>query len=78
MITKLFGILKKSDGGDADNQQRTSAPVSDGLKDLEHFVDYVVRALVDHPDMIAVFSEPDNGRTIIRVKCDEEDVGKII
>jgi len=78
MITKLFGMLKKGDDGDADNQPRTAAPTSDGLKDLEHFVDYVVRALVDHPDMIAVFSEPDNGRTIIRVKCDEEDVGKII
>jgi len=78
MITKLFGMLKKSADGDAGNTARVSAPASDGIRDLEHFVDYVVRALVDHPDMIAVFSEPDNGRTIIRVKCDEEDIGKII
>jgi predicted RNA-binding protein YlqC (UPF0109 family) len=71
-------MLKKGSAGDGDAAVSES---TGGIRDLEHFVDYVVRALVDHPDMIAVFSEPDaknGGRTIIRVKCDEEDVGKII
>jgi len=75
MITKLFGMLKKSAPAPSEN---ASAGTIGGIKDLEHFVDYVVRALVDQPDAIAVFSEPDNSRTIIRIKCDEGDAGKII
>ncbi len=79
MISKLFGILKKDTAASPPSTEGTTVEGgAKGIRDLEHFVDYVVRALVDSPDKIAVSAEPDNSRTIIRVSCAEEDIGKII
>jgi len=61
----------------------TSANVPEGavkvLSDLENFVNYVVRILVDKPDSIRTSIEKkDDGLTIIRIKCEESDIGKVI
>ena len=72
MIKKLFNLLKK------DKEEKSSAPQSSGLSDLEHFVDYVVRALVDLPDAVGVTSVPEERFTVIQVTCAKEDIGKII
>ena len=57
-----------------------SAPATtgDSLKDLENFVDYVVRALVDHPEEVRVIAEKENGNDIIKITCNKEDIGKIV
>ena len=73
MIKKIFqSFLKK----DTDNQAIPAG--KEGLKDLEHFVDYVVRALVDQPDEVNVDSVPGERATVIQVKCAKDDIGKII
>ena len=72
MIKKLFNMLKK------DPTQEAATPTSGPLNDLEHFVDYVVRALVDQPDLVGVTSIPEEKFTVIQVTCAKEDIGKII
>ena len=59
-------------------QETAEAPQSSGLNDLEHFVDYVVRALVDQPDEVGVTSVPEEKFTVIQVTCAKDDIGKII
>ena len=49
------------------------------LEDLERFVEYVVRHLVDDPDAVGVKTEvAENGMKVIRISCRKEDAGKII
>ena len=72
MIKKLFNMLKK-DSAPAQPEQG-----SEGMSDLEHFVDYVVRALVDQPELVGVTSVPEEKFTVIQVSCAKEDIGKII
>lgn len=73
MIKKIFqSFLKK------DSDTKTIPVANEELKDLEHFVDYVVRALVDQPDEVNVDSVPGERATIIQVKCAKDDIGKII
>ena len=72
MIKKLFNMLKKEPGTDSVSTE------SSALKDLEHFVDYVVRALVDQPEAVGVVSVPEEKFTVIQVSCAKEDIGKII
>ncbi len=78
-LMKLFG------GGHASDEEKkpaqapaagSSRPVT--LKDLEGFVDYVVRALVDNPDEVKVATETDGEVKVIRISCRKEDTGKII
>ena len=72
MIKKIFQLLTKSSDTDSDSAG------NDGLKDLEHFVDYVVRALVDKPDDVNVETAQGERATVIQVKCAKDDIGKII
>ena len=49
------------------------------IEDLEGFVGYVVRQLVDDPDAVGVKTETaENGCKVIRISCRKEDAGKII
>jgi predicted RNA-binding protein YlqC (UPF0109 family) len=49
------------------------------LSDIERFVDYIVRVLVDKPDAIQTAIEKDDkGLLIIRISCEKGDIGKII
>ena len=74
MIKKLLGFLTKSDKA-TESQPSSSL---DGKKDLEHFVDYVVRALVDSPDQVGVTLGENERQKVIQVRCAKEDIGKII
>lgn len=74
-ILKIFGL-----GGDS-GSKRSAASVSPGkggMKDLEKFVDFVARSLVDYPDEIRVATEVGEERTTIKIHCRKEDNGKII
>jgi predicted RNA-binding protein YlqC (UPF0109 family) len=45
------------------------------LKDL---VEYIVKSLVDKPEVVHVTQEDDNTKCIIRVKVGELDLGRVI
>ena len=75
MIKRILGFLK---GDESEASQPTSESAPDGKKDLEHFVDYVVRALVDNPDQVCVTLGENERQKVIQVKCAKEDIGKII
>ena len=48
------------------------------LRDLEGFVNYVVKALVDYPEDVAVSSESVKVGKMIKIVCRPGDRGKII
>ncbi len=45
---------------------------------MKELVEYVAKAVVDHPDAVQVTEVEEEGRTILRVQVAEEDRGKII
>lgn len=76
-------------GGGHSNDEKKSVPAASAeaknsnlrpvaLKDLEDFVDYVVRALVDNPDEVKIMTETDGDVKVIKISCRKEDTGKII
>ncbi len=75
LFKKLFG------GGTENTEPATDTNTSnDELQDLEHFVDYVVKSLVDMPNDIHVTShdgEKENTK-VIRIESNQDDIGKII
>lgn len=81
-LMKLFG------GGHSNDEKKSVPAVSaeaknsnlrpGSLKDLEDFVDYVVRALVDNPDEVKIMTETDGDVKVIKISCRKEDTGKII
>ena len=77
-LSRLFG--SGSSGVRADdgvNKGRRSRDLG-GDVDLNEFVRYVARALVDNPDGVQVNTEERDRMTVIRVSCDKGDIGKII
>ena len=62
-------------GGDSSAPKKSGA---DGIGDLENFVDYVVRALVDNPKEVSINSEAGERADIIKISCRKEDISRII
>ena len=55
------------------------AEASEGsLRELEGFVDYVVKALVDYPDEVNVETVENGDGASIQIRCRKEDIGKIV
>lgn len=79
-ILKLFGCGCSSEKSEcsAPKQQHAAPEKVADLKDLESFVAYVVKALVDDPDSVKVSTEDDANGKVIRIGCRKEDTGKII
>ncbi len=81
-LMKLFGAgtdktEEKSSAPSRETSGHTSGrPVS--VKDLEGFVDYVVKALVDYPDEVQVTTKEEGDDKVIWITCKKEDTGKII
>lgn len=48
------------------------------LNDLEDFVDYVVKSLVDFPDEVEIKTIATKEGATIQVRCRKEDIGKIV
>jgi len=48
------------------------------MRDLEGFVSYVVKALVDNPDEVDIAVEENSEGAAIKIRCRKEDIGKIV
>ncbi|MDD5729132.1 MAG: KH domain-containing protein [Victivallales bacterium] len=73
----LKSFLKIFSGGGS-GASGSGAPLEGGIKDLENFVDYIVRSLVDDPDAVRVSCEAGEESNVIKIDCRKDDVGKII
>ncbi len=70
---------RKDNGGKKARAPKASpAEQSAKLRDLEGFVNYVVKALVDYPEDVAVSSESVKDGKMIKIVCRPGDRGKII
>ena len=79
MLSKLMQMFGKKDSSSAPVAAKSidkKAPA--GSHDLEKFVDYVVRALVDQPDAVKIQIEKLENSTVIKINCAKEDMGKVI
>ena len=66
----------KSRGGSSSGGEAGAAAGS--LRELEGFVDYVVKALVDYPDEVTVSTVENGEGASIQIRCRKEDIGKIV
>ena len=73
MFKKLFGFLF---GGS--NKTAPATAASGSLQDLESFVDYVVKSLVDNPDAVELTTVENSEGATIKIRCSKEDIGKIV
>ncbi len=79
MLSKLKQMFGLKDSSPAPEPARkTDRKSPGGSNDLENFVDYVVRALVDQPDSVKIQAEKLENSTIIKISCAKEDMGKVI
>ena len=67
LISFFTGKAKKSD-----------AAASGSLREMESFVEYVVKALVDNPDQIEMNTVDNEDGATIQVRYCKEDIGKIV
>ena len=76
----MWNIFKLFSGGKSDGGSGAkSAGASGGsLRELEGFVDYVVKALVDYPDEVNVNTVENGEGASIQIRCRKEDIGKIV
>lgn len=55
------------------------AIAADESEDLEKFVEFIVRGLVDKPDEVSITTDDgDNDSRMLRINCAKEDVGKVV
>lgn len=77
MFGKLFGFLfGSSAAGSAPAKAEKPAGVESG--DLQGFVEFVVKSLVDHPEEMEIIPEQTEDHCALRIRCHKEDRGKII
>ena len=80
-LLKWFSGLFPADSAKGTCSRSSSAGTERvaSIEDLEGFVGYVVRQLVDDPDAVGIKTEDsDKGGKVIRISCRKEDAGKII
>ena len=76
----MWNIFKLFSGGKSDESKsgKTAESSEGSLRELEGFVDYVVKALVDYPDEVNVTTVENGEGTSIQIRCRKEDIGKIV
>lgn len=77
MIKSLLKILG---GRGSDNAPAPVAPSEspEGFRDLENFVDYIVRTLVDNPEEVRIATTAGEDIDVININCNKTDIGKIV
>lgn len=78
MLKALLNLLTGGSKSATEAKPKGSASGSGSLRELEGFVDYVVRSLVDYPDEVSIQSEENEEGCSIRISCRGEDIGKIV
>ena len=76
----IKGLLKLFCGGGETQSScaaKAGSPVGK-VQDLENFVDYVVKALVDYPNEVSVKTELEKDVRVIKITCNKSDVGKVV
>lgn len=76
MIRRLFNML--SGRSSSSKEEKVLGAKKGALKDVVSFVDYVVRALVDSPELVNVELVGRDEDQVINISCKKEDIGKII
>ena len=77
MFEKLIRFFTGGKSGGAEKAS-VSGATGGSLRDLEGFVDYVVKALVDYPDEVSVNTVENAEGASIQIRCRKEDIGKIV
>ncbi len=72
----MLGFFKKLFGGES--AVESNAAKAGDLRDLEDFVEYVVKSLVDAPDEVKITTVEGKEGATIQVRCRKEDIGKIV
>lgn len=62
----------------ADQTGTTDAEIPVSIESLEALVFYIVKALVDNPGAVELESVEKNRMTVIQIRCEKKDIGKII
>lgn len=75
-ILKIFGLGSKESCSCSGSVKVT--PSNRGVEDLQNFVAYVAKSLVDYPDEVSVATENGEERMTIRIDCRKTDKGKIV
>ena len=79
MFKKLMGLIF----GSSNNSSSCScgcgcSDASGSVRDLEGFVEYVVKALVDYPEEVTIETTETSEGAAIKIRCRKEDIGKIV
>jgi uncharacterized protein len=45
---------------------------------MKEFVEFIAKRLVDHPDQVTLEQEEKENSIVVRLKVDQQDVGKVI
>lgn len=81
LIKNLLGgssTEETSKGADSENRAKdVSPPATDG-SNVEEFVEYVVKSLVDHPEDVVLRVVEKPKLSVFEIKCQQKDIGKII
>ena len=60
------------------NTKAEATPSVTSSDDLENFVDYVVRALVDAPEKVTITAKELEDGKLIQIGCNKDDIGKVV
>ena len=74
MLKKFLNLLGIGTGSVSSSDKSKGSSIND----LTDFVEYVVKQLVDDPNAIIVDSKETKDGVKIQVKCNKEDIGKIV
>ena len=72
MFKKIFGFLFSGSSREAGRADAGT------LRDVEGFVEYVVKSLVDYPDEVSITTVDNQEGATIQIRCRKEDIGKIV
>ena len=76
MFKKLFGFLLGENK--TASAPRAEIPANVEAGDLQGFVEFVVKSLVDHPEEMEIIPEQNDDLCALRIRCHKDDRGKII
>jgi predicted RNA-binding protein YlqC (UPF0109 family) len=68
----VFNIFKKNNGNPPDQSKGS------GLSDIADLLSFIVKRLVDHPDEVQIRETQGERTTVLEIKVNDADMGKVI